>query len=121
MPPWYIDARGHPKFKDDPSLTDQEIATIVKWVDAGAPQGNPADMPPPLQFKDDNSLEHRHTRRRHHLDEAPGAGLGLRLVGRLHRRNQPDGRPLAAAVEAKPGVGNKQVTHHAGRLPDAGR
>ncbi len=34
-------------FKDDPSLTDEEIATIAKWVDAGAPRGNPADMPPP--------------------------------------------------------------------------
>ena len=49
MPPWHI-ARGVgiQKFKDDPSLTDAEIATIVKWVDAGAPQGNPADMPPPV-------------------------------------------------------------------------
>ena len=34
------------QFKNDPSLSDEEIATIVKWVDAGAPRGNPADMPP---------------------------------------------------------------------------
>ena len=56
MPPWHI-ARGVgiTKFKDDPSLTDEEIATIVKWVDAGAPQGNAADMPPPVEFKDDNA------------------------------------------------------------------
>jgi hypothetical protein len=31
-------------------LTDQEIGTIAKWVDAGAPRGNPADMPPPRKF-----------------------------------------------------------------------
>jgi hypothetical protein len=31
-------------------LTDAEIATIAAWVDAGAPRGNPADMPPPRQY-----------------------------------------------------------------------
>ena len=43
MPPWYIDRHiGIQKFKDDPSLTDAEIAMIAEWVDAGAPAGNPA-------------------------------------------------------------------------------
>ena len=51
MPPWYIDKNvGITKFKDDPSLTDEEIATITKWVDSGAAMGNPADMPPPREF-----------------------------------------------------------------------
>ena len=51
MPPWFIDRHvGIQKFKNDPSLSDQEIQTISKWVDAGAPQGNPADMPKPLDF-----------------------------------------------------------------------
>ncbi len=51
MPPWYIDRRiGIQEFKDDPSLTDEEIATIAAWVDAGAPRGNPADAPPPVKF-----------------------------------------------------------------------
>jgi hypothetical protein len=37
MPPWYIDRNiGISKFKDDPSLTPAEVATITKWVDAGA-------------------------------------------------------------------------------------
>lgn len=46
MPPWYIEKNvGIQKFKDDPSLTEKEIATIGAWVDAGAPRGNPADMP----------------------------------------------------------------------------
>src|SRR4030095_5071312 len=45
MPPWYIDRNiGITEFKDDPSLSDQEIATITRWVDAGAPMGNPADL-----------------------------------------------------------------------------
>src|SRR5260370_2851910 len=53
MPPWHIDRNmGITKFKDDPSLTDAEIAAIVNWVDQGAPLGDPADMPPPRQFSD---------------------------------------------------------------------
>jgi hypothetical protein len=52
MPPWYIDKNvGVHHFKNDVSLTDQEIATIVQWADSGAPKGNPADMPPPRQFE----------------------------------------------------------------------
>src|SRR5215470_13269593 len=40
MPPWFIDKNiGLTHFDNDNSLSDQEIATIVKWVDAGAPQG----------------------------------------------------------------------------------
>src|SRR5436309_8737483 len=51
MPPWYIDRNiGIAEFKDDPSLSDEDIATISKWVDGGAPMGNPADMPPPRNF-----------------------------------------------------------------------
>jgi len=53
MPPWYIDRHvGISKFKDDPSLTDAEIATIVRWVDAGAPAGDPKEMPPARVFGD---------------------------------------------------------------------
>ncbi len=53
MPPWFIDRRvGVRRFKNDPSLTDDEIATIAGWVDAGAPRGNPADLPAPRQFED---------------------------------------------------------------------
>jgi mono/diheme cytochrome c family protein len=58
MPPWFIDRNiGVQHFNNDESLTDDEIATIVKWVDNGAPQGNPADMPPPRQFADDQSWQ----------------------------------------------------------------
>jgi hypothetical protein len=53
MPPWYIDrAVGIQDFKNDPSLSDQEITLISKWVDAGAPQGNASDIPAPRKFED---------------------------------------------------------------------
>jgi hypothetical protein len=51
MPPWHID-RSIGEYLEDPSLSDAEIATIVSWIDAGSPQGNPADAPPPRQFSD---------------------------------------------------------------------
>jgi hypothetical protein len=52
MPPWYIDRNvGVRHFKNDVSLTDQEIATIVKWVDGGAPKGDVAEMPPARKFE----------------------------------------------------------------------
>ena len=53
MPPWFIEKDvGVQEFKDDPSLSDAEIALIGRWVDAGAPRGNPADLPPPREFPD---------------------------------------------------------------------
>ena len=53
MPPWFIEKEvGVQDFKDDPSLSDAEIALIGGWVDAGAPRGNPADLPPPREFSD---------------------------------------------------------------------
>jgi hypothetical protein len=53
MPPWFIDKNvGVQHFSNDISLSDQDIATLVKWVDGGALMGNPADMPPPRAFPD---------------------------------------------------------------------
>src|SRR3954465_7615578 len=55
MPPWHIDRSvGVQKFKNDMSLTDEQIDTIVRWVDGGAPQGNAKDMPPPRPLVTDN-------------------------------------------------------------------
>lgn len=53
MPPWHIDKTiGIQAFKDDPSLSDVEIATVAAWVDSGAPRGSLADMPPQVEFPD---------------------------------------------------------------------
>ena len=51
MPPWHIDKTvGGQKFKNDISLTDEQVATVVRWVDAGAPMGDPKDMPPAKEW-----------------------------------------------------------------------
>ena len=53
MPPWFIERNvGVQQFKEDTSLSDEQIEMIAKWADSGAPQGNPADAPPPQVFAD---------------------------------------------------------------------
>ncbi len=53
MPPWHVDKNiGVRGFKNDRSLSDDQIRTIVSWVDGGAPEGNPRDLPPPVSFPD---------------------------------------------------------------------
>ena len=54
MPPWYVEKNiGIQGYKDDPSLSEAEIARIANWADSGAPLGNPADMPAARVFADD--------------------------------------------------------------------
>ena len=49
MPPWFADPRyGH--FSNARTLTQPQIDTITAWADAGAPEGDPKDMPPPAKF-----------------------------------------------------------------------
>ncbi|MDA1371732.1 MAG: hypothetical protein O2971_13360 [Proteobacteria bacterium] len=53
MPPWHIDrAIGLQKFKNDLALSDEEVTMISAWANAGAPLGNVADMPSPIEFSD---------------------------------------------------------------------
>jgi hypothetical protein len=58
MPPWHLDKTvGIQQFKNDRSLSEQQISTIVRWVDAGAPMGDLKDMPPPKQFPGENTWQ----------------------------------------------------------------
>ncbi len=51
MPPWHMDKSvGIQDFKNDRSLTDDQIATIVRWIAQGAPRGNVKDLPPPIEW-----------------------------------------------------------------------
>jgi hypothetical protein len=56
MPPWHIDKTvGIQKFKNDRSLSNEQIDTIVQWIDAGAPMGNPRDLPPAKAWDNTNA------------------------------------------------------------------
>jgi Copper type II ascorbate-dependent monooxygenase, C-terminal domain len=49
MPPWFADTQiGH--FSNDPSLSADEMQTLVDWAAANAPAGKREDAPPPAQF-----------------------------------------------------------------------
>ncbi len=53
MPPYYLEHDiGIQDYKDDPSLTDAELAAISAWARNGTPKGNPADAPAPRTFAD---------------------------------------------------------------------
>jgi mono/diheme cytochrome c family protein len=51
MPPWHADA-PHGTFANERRLTARDKTTIAEWVAAGAPQGDPAEMPEPPAFAD---------------------------------------------------------------------
>ena len=58
MPPWHVDRNiGVRSFKNDRGLTDAQIGTIVSWVNGGAVEGDPKDMPPPKSFPDPTGWE----------------------------------------------------------------
>jgi hypothetical protein len=53
MPPWHIDRTvGIQEFSNDRGLSDAQIETIAKWVEAGTPMGDPSHAPPPRVFPD---------------------------------------------------------------------
>ncbi len=51
MPPWHLDPTiGIQEYKNDASLSEEQIDMIAAWADGGAPEGNPADLPPPIEL-----------------------------------------------------------------------
>ena len=87
MPPWFADPRFG-KFSNDTSLSNAEIAAVVAWVDAGAPEGDGA-APEPPQFSDSGWS---------HPSGLP-PGLHLRVPHRMAhraRRRDPELQPVHA-------------------------
>ncbi len=51
MPPWHADP-AYSQFANDCSLSGEQLSTVAKWVAAGAPEGDPADLPEPRKYVD---------------------------------------------------------------------
>jgi mono/diheme cytochrome c family protein len=111
MPPWFADPEyGH--FANDISLSDQKIATIVEWVDGGAPRGEGAEPAPP-HFSE-NGWSHPSGREPDYVYEFPiewhvaadGESPNFNLVTPLPF----DEEVQVEAVEIRPG--NFAATHH---------
>src|SRR5205823_3888073 len=111
MPPWFMDPNvGIQKFKNDPSLSDAEVAILAKWVDAGAPMGNPADMPKPKQFDDDAKW---HIGTPDLIVTSPPHKVPSEAADWWGQYYVPSGLPedrYSMSIESKPG--NPKVTHH---------
>ncbi len=119
MPPWHIDPTvGVQQFKNDMSLSSEQIDTLVRWVDAGAPMGDPKDMPAPKQWPAENEWKaakelgqpdliiksEPYTMAAHHQD-----------VWWRPTSNIPLTEPRwVKAVEMRPGTAaGRKITHHA--------
>lgn len=118
MPPYHYDPGvGIQELKDDRRLSDEEIATIAQWVDDGTPQGDPGDMPPPVEWPDGNDW-------RQAADLGPPDHV-IPSTPYTLPASGPDiwWRPMVEvgltedrcikAIEVKPSEGGRAVVHHA--------
>jgi mono/diheme cytochrome c family protein len=108
MPPWHADPR-YGSFKNDRRLSEKEVGTIVAWVDGGAKEGNPRELPPQPRFtegwqvgKPDVVLSMREEY------EVPAEGT-VRYQYFFVPTNFTEDRWVQAA-EVRPG--NRAVVHH---------
>jgi hypothetical protein len=58
MPPWHIDkSAGIREYKNDRSLSDEQIATLTSWVAQGTPRGDDRDLPPPVTWPNEDGWQ----------------------------------------------------------------
>ena len=115
MPPWHIDKNiGIQKFKNDTSLSDAEIAVVAAWVDAGAPRGNPADMPPPVEFPDSSEWQIGEPDLVVKFPAYPVPAEGPDLFGNIYTDlDMEDDRYIKAIQTRVPDDASRRVVHHA--------
>ena len=115
MPPWHLDRRiGIQDFQNDPSLTDEQIATIVAWVDSGAPEGNPADTPTPPQFADADAWQIGEPDLIVRFPTYTVPDAGPDIFGNLFTDMNLEEDRYITSIQTKPiGDKSRQVVHHA--------
>ena len=115
MPPWHLDRHiGIQKFKNDPSLTDAQIATIVRWVDNGAPQGNPADTPTPPEFASADAWQIGEPDLVVRFPDYTVPEAGPDLFGNLFEEFDLEEDRYITSIQTRPvGDLSRQVVHHA--------
>ena len=108
MPPWHADPQ-HGKFTNDRSLTSDELATLVAWVDSGMPEGNASDLPPPRQFSEEWALgKPDQVLQMSEEFTVPASGRDMYRYFRLPTGLEEN--RWVRAVEIRPG--NRRVVHH---------
>jgi mono/diheme cytochrome c family protein len=122
MPPWFVEKTvGIQSFKDDRSLSDEQITTMVRWVDGGTPRGDPLAMPPVPEFEDviyEWTLEDEMGRPPDHIVEMPEPFTIPGKSGNLFPRHISESGLVEdrwiSAYESKPSVDGFPVVHHNG-------
>jgi peroxiredoxin len=108
MPPWRV---AEPKyyFQNERRMSDAEIQTLARWVEAGMPEGDPKDAPPPRTWSDDWYLGKPDL-----VLEVPGEMVigpeGRDLFRCFILRHQLSEDKYIKAFEVRPG--NRRVVHH---------
>ena len=118
MPPYYYDSDvGIQELQHDWRLSEEEIATVVAWVDQGSPLGDPADMPPPPDLVDTADWSFAPTLGPPDL-VIPSTPIDIPAFGNdmWHRPivhvDMPEDRCIRA-LQVKPAGNAKRVVHHA--------
>jgi len=118
MPPYAYDRDiGIQELKDDWRLSATEIATIAAWVDQGAPLGDPAALPPPVELPDPTEWRLSSTM------GPPDLVVGVPHIEVPANGNDMWYRPVVPsgittdrcikAIQVKPGAGAASIVHHA--------
>jgi hypothetical protein len=121
MPPWHLDrTAGIQSYKNDRSLSDEQVATILRWIDNGAPNGDPRDLPAPKRWPGEQGWNFAATYSQKEPDLVITSTPYTQLAG------APDAwwKPVVPtgiaeprwvrAIEIRPGtVKGRRVTHHA--------
>jgi hypothetical protein len=105
MPPWFAE-KGH--FANDRTLTDDEISTLARWADNGAPEGDAKDKPAPLTFQDGWNIQPDLIVEMPKEFQVAASGT-INYQNFLVKVTFPEDRWVVAA-EMRPG--NPKVVHH---------
>jgi len=121
MPPWHIDRTvGIQHFKNDRSLSDAQLATVLAWVDQGAVRGDLKDMPTAIQWPEGQGWNYAarfgQTEPDLIIRNQPWtmkSGDGNTWFKRLVETGVTEPR-WVRAIEVRPGtVKGRKITHHA--------
>ena len=120
MPPWHLDKTvGIHDFKNDRSLSDAQISTIMRWMDGGMQEGRKEDMPAPIKLADAKDNRWQLSSQLGEPDlilKSPPLTIGARTQDKWFRPTTETGLTEARwvrAIEVRPSTAEgRKVVHH---------